>query len=86
LISGAEGGLASSEWIAEASDAVDRWFSPTLLLAYLPHLDYDFQRYGVNDARSREALRNVDAICGRLIERFRETRAARESFSRSTDS
>jgi predicted AlkP superfamily pyrophosphatase or phosphodiesterase len=69
---GPKAGLASSEWIAEASDAVDRWFSPTLLLVYLPHLDYDFQRYGVDDPRSREAVRKVDAICGRLIERFRE--------------
>jgi len=69
---GPKAGLASSEWIANAAETVDRWFSPTLLLAYLPHLDYDFQRYGVNDPRSREALRNVDAICGRLIERFRE--------------
>lgn len=69
---GPKAGLPSSEWIAEASDAVDRWHSPTLLLVYLPHLDYDFQRYGTDDPRSRAAVRSIDAICGRLIERFRE--------------
>jgi predicted AlkP superfamily pyrophosphatase or phosphodiesterase len=69
---GPKAGLPSSEWIAEASDAVDRWFSPTLLLVYLPHLDYDFQRYGVDHPRSREAIRKVDAICGGLIQRLRE--------------
>src|SRR5688572_31123699 len=46
---GPKAGLASSNWIAAASDAVDRWFAPTLLLVYLPHLDYDLQRYGVDD-------------------------------------
>ncbi len=69
---GPNAGLASSEWIANASEAVDRWFSPTLLLVYVPHLDYDLQRYGVNDPRVRDNLRAVDALCGRLISRFRE--------------
>ena len=69
---GPKAGLPSSQWIADASDCVDRWFTPTLLLVYLPHLDYDFQRYGTDDPRSREAVRQVDAICGRLIEKLRE--------------
>jgi predicted AlkP superfamily pyrophosphatase or phosphodiesterase len=69
---GPKAGLASSEWIANASDAIDRWFSPTLLLVYLPHLDYDLQRYGVNDPRTRQNLRDVDRVCGNLIARFRE--------------
>ncbi len=69
---GPRAGLPSSEWIANASEAVDRWFSPTLLLVYLPHLDYDLQRYGANHPRIREAVRAVDSICGRLIATFRE--------------
>ena len=69
---GPKAGIASSEWIADASDAVDRWFSPTLLLVYLPHLDYDLQRYGINDLRTAANVRAIDAVCGRLISRFRE--------------
>jgi predicted AlkP superfamily pyrophosphatase or phosphodiesterase len=69
---GPNAGLASSEWIANASDAVDRWCSPTLLLVYLPHLDYDLQRFGPHDPRTAANVRAVDAICGRLISRFRE--------------
>jgi predicted AlkP superfamily pyrophosphatase or phosphodiesterase len=69
---GPHAGLASSEWIANASEAVDRWFSPTLLLVYLPHLDYDLQRYGLDDPRTRANVRAIDALCGRLIARFRE--------------
>ncbi|MCS6771057.1 MAG: alkaline phosphatase family protein [Kiritimatiellae bacterium] len=51
----------SSEWIAEAVCAVmaDPSFAPDLLLAYLPHLDYDLQRRGPTSpeaARAREVL------------------------------
>jgi predicted AlkP superfamily pyrophosphatase or phosphodiesterase len=69
---GPNAGLPSSEWIAEASIAVDRWYSPTLLLVYLPHLDYDLQRFGPSDARTRKNVRAIDAVCGRLIRHCRE--------------
>ena len=69
---GPKAGLASSTWIARASEAVDRWFSPTLLLIYLPHLDYDLQRYGVSDQRTRVNVRAVDAVCGSLIAYLQE--------------
>ena len=69
---GPKAGIASSEWIANASAAVDRWFSPTLLLVYLPHLDYDLQRYGPDSPRTRENVRAIDAVCGRLIAQLRE--------------
>ena len=32
---------------------VDRWHAPTLLLVYLPHLDYNLQRLGASDPRIR---------------------------------
>jgi predicted AlkP superfamily pyrophosphatase or phosphodiesterase len=69
---GPKAGLPSSEWIADASAAVDRWYSPTLLLVYLPHLDYDLQRYGASDARVRSRVQEIDAVCGRLIRHCRE--------------
>jgi predicted AlkP superfamily pyrophosphatase or phosphodiesterase len=59
--------IRSSRWIAEASALVDRWHSPTLLLVYLPHLDYDLQRYGPSDPRIRAEVRAIDEVCGRLI-------------------
>jgi predicted AlkP superfamily pyrophosphatase or phosphodiesterase len=64
---GPKAGLPSSEWITEASMAVDRWYSPTLLLVYLPHLDYDLQRFGPSDPRTRDNAAAIDAVCGRLI-------------------
>ena len=64
--------LKSSAWIAEASMCVDRWFSPTLLLVYLPHLDYSLQRLGPDDPRIRAEVRAIDEVCGRLITHCRE--------------
>jgi len=39
-------GAASTEWIADATAETIRNHSPTLTLAYLPHLDYKPQRRG----------------------------------------
>jgi predicted AlkP superfamily pyrophosphatase or phosphodiesterase len=68
---GPKSDIKSSEWIAEAAIKVDEWHSPTLLLAYLPHLVYNFQRLGPNDPRVREDVRAIDRVCGRLIEHCR---------------
>src|SRR5262249_16844277 len=41
---------------------------PSLTLVYVPHLDYDLQRFGPDDPRIARALGEVDAACGELIE------------------
>ena len=41
---------------------------PTLTLVYLPHLDYDLQRFGPDDPRDRRrASTEIDAVAGDLI-------------------
>ncbi len=58
-------GLPCSTWIAEATAIVLREKQPRLTLAYLPHLDYDFQRLPNHDpARVAE----VDQCAGRIID------------------
>ncbi len=58
-------GLAGSDWIADATAIVMREKQPELTLAYLPHLDYDFQRLTLHDpARVAE----VDRAAGRIID------------------
>ena len=69
---GPQADIRSSQWIAEAAICVDRWYSPTLLLAYLPHLDYNLQRFGPSDPRIRADVRAIDGICGTLIAHCRE--------------
>ncbi|HUQ89644.1 MAG TPA: alkaline phosphatase family protein [Vicinamibacterales bacterium] len=69
---GPQANITSSQWIADASMSVDKWYSPTLLLIYLPHLDYNLQRLGPDDPRIREDVRAIDAVCGKLIAHCRE--------------
>ncbi|MSR74064.1 MAG: alkaline phosphatase family protein [Planctomycetes bacterium] len=60
--------LRSTDWITRAACALVREQRPHLTQVYLPHLDYDFQRYGPDDPRSRTALRAVDNAVGQLVE------------------
>ena len=50
---------------------------PTLTLVYLPHLDYDLQRFGPDDAHPRfgKSLLEIDAVAGDLRRRARATGA-----------
>lgn len=59
--------IESSRWIARAALHVRRVYDPTLTLVYLPHLDYDLQRFGPDDPRIATALGEVDALCGEII-------------------
>ena len=47
--------------------------NPTLTLAYLPHLDYDLQRFGPDDEHQavRRSLADIDTVAGDLAERAR---------------
>jgi predicted AlkP superfamily pyrophosphatase or phosphodiesterase len=39
-----------------------------LTLVYLPHLDYDLQRFGPDDPRIAKSLAEIDAVAGDLID------------------
>jgi len=66
---GPKAGLPASDWIARASARVMRRHKPDLTLVYLPHLDYDYQRFGPGDAAR---LREADACAGIVIDAARE--------------
>jgi predicted AlkP superfamily pyrophosphatase or phosphodiesterase len=61
--------ISSTRWIAEAAKHVVTRSTPSLTLVYLPHLDYDMQRYGPDESHPRVAasLREIDAVAGDLI-------------------
>ncbi|WP_267242445.1 nucleotide pyrophosphatase/phosphodiesterase family protein [Streptomyces sp. PR69] len=61
-------GLVSSRWIAEATRHIMRTRDPDLTLCYLPHLDYDLQRYGPDDPRSHRAAAELDAVIAPLLD------------------
>jgi len=64
--------IESSAWIAEASRRVLADQHPDLALVYLPHLDYDHQRFGPDDPRSRKAVADLDRAAEPLITQARE--------------
>ncbi|MEX2118271.1 MAG: nucleotide pyrophosphatase/phosphodiesterase family protein [Pirellulales bacterium] len=64
-------GIESSRWIAEASRLMIEQHAPSLTLVYLPHLDYDLQRFGPGDPRIGGQLRAVDAEAGKVIDAAR---------------
>lgn len=59
-------GLPSSAWIAKAAIETMRRHRPTLTLVYLPHLDYDLQRFGPDDARCLDRVRELDGLVGEI--------------------
>jgi predicted AlkP superfamily pyrophosphatase or phosphodiesterase len=76
---------AASRWIAQSAKWIESRYSPTLNLIYLPHLDYNLQRYGpsVRTQTGWETnpailpdLAQIDAIVGDLIAWF-QSRAVR---------
>jgi predicted AlkP superfamily pyrophosphatase or phosphodiesterase len=73
---GPRAGIKSSEWIGRCARHVFDERSPTLTLVYLPHLDYDLQRFGPDHPRTRRALRAIDDVCAELATHV-EKRGAR---------
>ncbi|MCB9931967.1 MAG: alkaline phosphatase family protein [Planctomycetes bacterium] len=67
-------GRPSSDWIARATARVMRDKRPTLTLCYLPHLDYDLQRFGAK-ADVERLVREVDACAARVLDAADETGA-----------
>lgn len=56
--------VESSLWIADAAKSVmsDPHAAPDLFLLYIPHLDYDLQRYGPEHPKAVKAFRRTENI------------------------
>src|SRR5918995_5507524 len=60
--------ITSSRWIAEASRRLLDEEELDMLLVYLPHLDYDHQRFGPGAPESAAAAAELDDVAGALVE------------------
>jgi predicted AlkP superfamily pyrophosphatase or phosphodiesterase len=65
---GPRAGLPSSEWICRAARHLMTTRDPDLTLVYLPHLDYDLQRYGPAAAQASAAARDLDRLLGPVLD------------------
>jgi predicted AlkP superfamily pyrophosphatase or phosphodiesterase len=72
---GPAAGIQSSRWIARAARSILERERPDLTLVYLPHLDYDLQRYGPDAPQAVAAAREIDELAGGLAEHARERAA-----------
>ncbi len=62
--------IKSSDWIAKAAINVDKKYRPTLNLIYLPHLDYNLQRYGLDFSKIDKDLNEIDEVVKTLVNYF----------------
>jgi predicted AlkP superfamily pyrophosphatase or phosphodiesterase len=61
-------GAKSTEWIATASATTLANKKPTLTLVYLPHLDYDPQRFGPKGCDMRRCVKELDDAAAPLLD------------------
>ncbi|MFC5748992.1 nucleotide pyrophosphatase/phosphodiesterase family protein [Actinomadura rugatobispora] len=78
---GPRAGLPSSRWICDAARLLLAEERPDLTLVYLPHLDYDLQRYGPDDRRARHAAAALDDLLGPLLAAARDRGATTVALS-----
>jgi predicted AlkP superfamily pyrophosphatase or phosphodiesterase len=61
-------GISSSSWISNAATHVMATRRPDLTLVYVPHLDYDLQRFGPSSPQARRAAAEVDRVLAPLLD------------------
>ncbi|MBB5869113.1 putative AlkP superfamily pyrophosphatase or phosphodiesterase [Allocatelliglobosispora scoriae] len=61
-------GIVSSAWICKAAEHVMATRNPDLTLVYVPHLDYDLQRFGPSSPQAIAAAVELDAVLGPLLD------------------
>jgi len=72
---GPKAGLPCTEWIARCAASVLQTERPDLTLVYLPHLDYDPQRFGPSGCDMPRLVDELDAACAPLLEAARKAGA-----------
>ncbi|KXK60646.1 phosphodiesterase [Micromonospora rosaria] len=68
---GANAGIPSSRWICRAAEQILAEHSPDLTLVYVPHLDYDLQRFGATSLQAAVAAKELDDVLAPLLDAAR---------------
>ncbi len=68
-------GLPCTDWIARCAAQIIKSERPELTLVYLPHLDYDPQRFGPSGADMARLVRELDDACAPLLDQASATGA-----------
>jgi len=62
--------INSSKWIADAALLTDKKHNPDLTFIYLPHLDYNLQRYGLDFKVISKDLNEIDTVVKQLVQHY----------------
>lgn len=65
---GPKAGLPCTQWIARCAASVLRDHHPDLTLVYLPHLDYDPQRFSPSGCDMKKLVGELDDACAPLLD------------------
>ncbi len=65
--------INSSQWIANAAIQTDELHDPTLTLIYLPHLDYNLQRHGLDLDIISKDLQEIDGVVKQLVQHYEKS-------------
>jgi predicted AlkP superfamily pyrophosphatase or phosphodiesterase len=68
-------GLPCTQWIGRCAAEVLQAERPDLTLVYLPHLDYDPQRFGPAGCNMSQLVKELDEAAAPLLDRAQETGA-----------
>ena len=66
-------GLPCTSWIARCAASILKIDRPDLTLVYLPHLDYDPQRFGPQDSDMPRLVKELDDACAPLLDAAKAT-------------
>ena len=69
---GPNAGLPCTQWIARCAAEILKQERPELSLVYLPHLDYDPQRFGPAGCDMGRLVRELDDACAVILEAARQ--------------
>jgi predicted AlkP superfamily pyrophosphatase or phosphodiesterase len=72
---GPAAGFPCTAWIARCAASVLRDERPDLTLVYLPHLDYDPQKFGPSGSDLPRLVQELDDACAPMLDQARETGA-----------
>jgi predicted AlkP superfamily pyrophosphatase or phosphodiesterase len=69
---GPNAGLPCTRWIARCAAEIIKQDRPELMLVYLPHLDYDLQRFGPSGCEIGRLVGELDDACAIVLDAARD--------------
>jgi hypothetical protein len=62
--------IQSTQWICDSAQYAAEQFKPRFFYLYLPHLDYAAQKLGPDSPAAQQAVVDLDAVIGKLVDNF----------------